>query len=105
VSNVIRLPDRMERQWHVFEGRLREKLSGEGCPADVADAALQNLRIVYLEYARNDRILIHSGDHRDGGLTAINEWVGGLCMGLLGAVLMREIELILLRGPRPPSAA
>lgn len=95
-DNVIRLPDSMQRQWLVFEGILRRELGAAGVDPDVADAALERIKPLYLRHAKpND---IPDGASPEERLKAINDWVTQFGGGLLLEILIREIQLINLRG-------
>lgn len=95
-NKVIELPDSMQRQWRVFEALLRRELGAVGVDHDVADAALGRIKPLYLRHAKPNEI--PDGASPDEQLKAINDWVTQFGCGLLLEILIREIQLINLRG-------
>jgi len=95
-NNVIQLPDSMPRQWRVFEDLLRRELDTIGADPAVSELALARLKPLYLKHSKPREI--PAGASRDEQLQAINEWVTQLAGFLLLEVLIREIQLIRLRG-------
>lgn len=101
MSEVFIFPDRMERQWRVFETDLRSTLPALGCDRDTVDATVRNLKPVFMRYARDESFTVVP-DNPEAAVEAINAWVRKLVTGLLVEVALREAKLILLRGERLP---
>ncbi|MBU1223097.1 MAG: hypothetical protein KKA22_12930 [Gammaproteobacteria bacterium] len=101
MSEVFIFPDRMERQWRVFEADTRGALADLGCDRDTVDATARNLKPVFMKHARDESFTVVP-DNREAAVAAVNAWVKGLVTGLLVEVALREAELILLRGERLP---
>ncbi len=95
-DNVVQLPDSMQRQWRVFEGPLRRGLDVAGVAPDVADVALERIKPLYLRHAKPNPIPEDASPEEQ--LKAINDWVTQFGGGLLLEILIREIQLINLRG-------
>jgi hypothetical protein len=95
-SNVVQLPDPMHRQWRVFEDMLRQELGAVGADSAVSELALARIKPIYLKHSKPREIPV--GASREEQFQAINEWVTQLCGFLLLEVLIREIQLISLRG-------
>lgn len=95
-NNVIQLPDTMHRQWRVFEDLLRQELVANGADPAVSELALARIKPLYLKHSKPREI--HAGASREEQFQAINEWVTQLGGFLLLEVLIREIQLISLRG-------
>lgn len=95
-DNVVQLPDSMQRQWWVFETLLRRELGAAGVDPDVADLALERVKPLYLRHAKPDPI--PEGASPEEQLKAINDWVTQFGGFLLLEILIREIQLINLRG-------
>jgi hypothetical protein len=86
----------MQRQWRVYEATLRRELGAVGVEPDVADVALERIKPIYLRHAKPNEIPnVVSPDEL---LRLINDWVKQLGNGLLMEILVREIQLINLRG-------
>lgn len=95
-NKVIELPDSMQRQWRVFEAMLRRELSAAGVDPDVADVALERIKPIYLRHAKPNEI--PNGASPEEQMKAINDWVTQFGGGMLLEILIREIQLINLRG-------
>lgn len=95
-NKVIELPDSMQRQWRVFEAMLRRELGAAGVDPAVSDIALDRIKPLYLRHAKPNEI--PEGASPDEQLKAINDWVTQFGTGLLLEILIREIQLINLRG-------
>lgn len=96
-DNVVRLPDSMRRQWRAMEPELCSWLIGLGYTEAEAALSVNGIKGVYLRYATPKRVTIRRND-AEGGIADIEGWVKQLAIGLLMEVLMREVELIRLRG-------
>ncbi len=95
-NKVIELPDSMQRQWRVFEALLRREMGAAGVDPAVSDIALERIKPLYLRHAKpND---IPDGASPEEKLKAINDWVTQFGGSLLLEILIREIQLINLRG-------
>jgi hypothetical protein len=97
MSEVFIFPDRMERQWRVFEADMRSALADLGCDRDTVNATARNLKPVFMRHAREERFSIDQSSP-EAGLAALNDWVRRLATGLLVEVALREAELYRLRG-------
>ncbi len=97
-DKVIQLPDSMQRQWRVFEALLRRELGAAGVDHTIADLALERVKPLYLRHAKPNPI--PEGASPEEQLKAINDWVTQFGGFLLLEILIREIELINLRGKR-----
>lgn len=95
-DKVIQLPDSMQRQWRVFEALLRRELGAAGVDPDVSDVALERIKPLYLKHAKPNPIPEDASPEEQ--LKAINDWVTQFGGGLLLEILIREIQLINLRG-------
>lgn len=95
-NNVIQLPDSMQRQWRVYEDVLRRELGAIGVDSAVSGVALERVKPLYLHHAKPKEI--PEGASRDEQLKVVNEWVSQFGSGLLMEVLIREIQLIYMRG-------
>lgn len=95
-DNVTQLPDPMQRQWRVFEALLRRELGAVGVDPDVADVALERIKPIYLRHAKPSEI--PDGASPEEQLKAFNDWVTQFGTGMLLEILIREIQLINLRG-------
>lgn len=95
-DNVVQLPDSMQRQWRVFEALLRREFPAAGFDPDVVDIALERIKPLYLKHARPNPIPDDASP--EDRLMAINDWVTQFGAGLLLEILIREIQLINLRG-------
>lgn len=102
MSEVFLFPDRMERQWRLFEADMRCALDAFGCDRGTVDATARNLKPVFMKYARGERFTVVP-DNPEAAVEAINAWVRRLATGLLVEVALREAELVLLRGERSGS--
>lgn len=96
-DNVVRLPDSVRRQWRTLEPEFYDGLRGMGCTDAEATIAVERLKAVYLKYAMSKRVTINPGD-AEGAIAEVEGWVKQLSTGLMFEVLMREVELIRLRG-------
>jgi len=95
VNKVHQLPDSMQRQWRVFEGKLREWLATDaGCTAAEIDHACAQLKPLYLQFAQPKTF---SGDPEEV-LLGLNSWVQTQLIGLMQVISVRDIELYRLRG-------
>ena len=95
-GKVAQLPDSMQRQWRVFEALLRRELGAVGVDPDVADVALERIKPLYLQHAKPNPIPEDASPEEQ--LKAINDWATQFGGGLLLEILIREIQLINLRG-------
>lgn len=95
-DNVTQLPDSMQRQWRVFEALLRRELGAVGVDPAVSDVALERIKPLYLRHAKPSEI--PDGASPEEQLKAFNDWVTQFGAGLLLEILIREIQLINLRG-------
>lgn len=96
-DNIVRLPDSMRRQWRAMEPEFCAWLTGLGYTEAEAAIAVERLKGVYLRHAIPKRVTI-GRDDVEGGIAEVEGWVKQLATGLLIEVLIREIELIGLRG-------
>lgn len=95
-DKVIQLPDSMQRQWRVFEALLRRELGAVGVDPDVADVALERIKPIYLRHAKPNPIPEDASPEEQ--LRAFNDWVTQFGTGMLLEIMIREIQLINLRG-------
>lgn len=96
MSNVHHLPDPMRRQWGVFEKTLRDVMQGHDYALDEIDHVSEQLRPVYLRYAKGKSFSTAEG--ADAVIQELNDWVQTQIRGLLMELAAREIELYRLRG-------
>ncbi len=95
-TNVVSLPDRMERQWRVYESNIQELMRENGIDADVGKVALARVKPIYLRCAKSHAIP-HVSDP-EAVLQEVNRWASQLGTGLLMEIILREVALINLRG-------
>lgn len=96
-DNVVRLPDSMRRQWRTLEPVFFDGLRGAGCADAESAIAIERLKAVYLRYAKPKRVTIKPSDP-EAAVAEVEGWVKRFAVGLLFEVLVREVELIRLRG-------
>lgn len=99
MSEVFKFPDRMERQWKVFEAGMRSGLADLGCDSDMVDITARNLKPVFMRFARDSEkgFTVMPGG-QEATLAAIDAWIKRLVTGLLVEIALREAELVALRG-------
>lgn len=99
-DNVIQLPEPASRQWRTVEPEFYDLLRGMGCTDAESAIAVERLKAVYLKYSMSRRVTIDPGDV--GVIAEMEDWVRRLVTGLMFEVLVREVELLRLRGERLP---
>jgi hypothetical protein len=100
MSNVVKLPDSMQRSWRVFEGDLRQQLALGGCSRAEIEHTVQTLKPIFLSEAMSRDVVV-AGLDPDDAVKVVNAWVRVLVSGLLAQIALREVELFRLRGPSP----
>lgn len=93
-TNVVFLPDSMQRQWRLFEQELKEAMQFSGSDANEINYVIEQVKPIYLEYAKPN---CFSGDH-EKVLEEFNTWVRKQTSGFLNIIIFKEIELYRLRG-------
>lgn len=94
MSNIVQLPDSMQRQWRIFESALQDWLKSEGCSQQEIAHSCEKLKPIYLKFAQPKQF---SGDP-EKILLEFNDWVQDQTFGLLATVAVRDVELFRLRG-------
>lgn len=95
-DNVVHLPDTRPYQWRLFETMLRHELATISIDSAVSDIALENIKQIYQRHAKPNEMPDASSPEEL--LRTFNTWVTRLGCGLLIEILIREVELINLRG-------
>ncbi len=94
-DNVVTFPDRMHRQWKVFEDMFNESFHDSAVGEQESALALENLKPIFLRYARAEPAQL-TCDPEDV-LRDLNAYVFRLAGGLMIEILTRQIELQRLR--------
>lgn len=97
-AKVISLPDRMERQWRVYETGLRTRMKESGIDSTMAEYALARLKPVYMRYSLVRVVEIPAEASPDQAVKIVNDWLSQLGSGLMLEILLRDVELYRLRG-------
>lgn len=95
-AELFRMPDTMHRQWRVYEARLHEIMRANGTDAEVAKIALERIKPIYLRCATP--LPLPDVSDTETVLKQVNSWVSQLGTGLMTEIIVREVELINLRG-------
>ncbi len=96
MSNVIQLPDSMQRQWREMEAALRPVFQQLwDASNDEQDALCAALKPIFLKYAKPLDIAVSQGNP-DEAISELQAWVFQLANGLMSEIARREMMLIRL---------
>lgn len=93
MTNVVELPDSMQRQWRVYEKMLDDFMRAHGSGAGEIAHVLRNVKPVFLQYATQNLSAPLDPADPDAVVRQLNAWVQGIVCGLLEEVVAREIRL------------
>ena len=99
-TNIISLPDSMQRQWRVYERGLGHHMRQNGAGTDEISHVLEALKPVFLRYATQNLSATIDPTNPEAAVMQLNAWVHGIVGGLLEEVAAREIQLFRLEGPK-----
>lgn len=90
MSNVVRLPDSMERSWVTYERELRTILMSDGSSDAEIAHVVEVVRPAYLDCAQPYRI---EAADMETALKELNAWVYKQAFGLLSRLVVAELML------------
>ncbi len=96
-DKIIHLPDSKHRQWRTLEPEYYAGLLASGYSEEETAAGVAKLKEVFLKYEMSKRVILDPNNIAKSE-AEIESWLKPLVIGLMYEILMREIELINLRG-------